>query len=68
MRKDELMKLVGKKVEIVFFDDEVKTGILGYTPEFSEKYGWRKANMFTLDNLDFRVSHTKKVKVISQKN
>lgn len=64
MRKDELMKLVGKKVEIKFWGDRVKTGVLGYTPEFSEKYGWRKADMFTLDNLDFRVSHTKKVTVL----
>ena len=59
MKKAEL---VGRKVEIVFFDDMVKTGILGYTPEFSEKYGWRKADRFTLGNWDFRVSHTKKSK------
>lgn len=65
MKKAELMELVGRKVEIVFFDDRVKTGVLGYTPEFSEKYGWRKADRFTLGNWDFRVSHTKKVKVIS---
>ena len=59
MTKAQLMRLVGKRVKITFFDGEIKEGILGYTPEFSAKYRWRKPKHFTIGNLDFYVSHIK---------
>jgi hypothetical protein len=73
MKKDELMKLVGKRVKVTFIlgcgGVEI-TGILGYTKEFSASYGWRRPHYFTLDtnerDYDFLVSHVKKVEVIEE--
>lgn len=63
MTKAELMKNVGKKVEIIFADGNTTTGVLGFTKEFSSKYGYRKPNCFTVNNWDFKVSHVKKIKI-----
>lgn len=67
MKKDELMKLVGKKVKITFITNcyaEESTGVLGFTKEFSEKFDYRNPNYFTINNIDFKVSHVKKVEVL----
>lgn len=64
MKKEELFTYIGKKVEIKLFDDTVYSGILGFTSEFSEKFGYRKPNYFTVKDLDFKVSHLKSIIVI----
>ena len=67
MKKSELMKLVGKRVRVTFKDDcggGKSTGILGYTKEFSEKYNYSKPNYFTINYINFKVSHVKKVVVL----
>lgn len=67
MKKDDLMKLVGKRVKITFRQDcggGESTGILGFTKEFSEKYGYRKPNYFTIGIVSFKVSHVRKVEVL----
>ena len=65
MRKSELEALIGKRVKIRLFDNDEYEGVLGYTPEFSEKYGYRKPNYFTVGNLDFKVSHLKSCTVLN---
>lgn len=64
MKKAELMELVGHTVRIVLFDNDVFTGKLGYTTKFCEEQNWRKPNYFTIDNLDFKVSHIKKISIL----
>ena len=64
MKKAELMKLVGNTVRITLFDDDVITGKLGYTTKFCEEQNWRKPNYFTIGNLDFKVSHIKKISIL----
>lgn len=61
MTRKELRNIVGKRITIYFKDGKEETGVLGYTPEFSEKYGFRKPNYFTINNIDFKVSHIKSV-------
>lgn len=65
MKKDELMRLVGKRVKVTLkFSNKELIGILGYTKEFSEKYDYRRPKYFTIRNWDFLVSHVKKVVVL----
>lgn len=67
MKKDELMKLVGKRVKVTFIKEiggKEITGVLGFTKEFSEKYDYRLSNYFTINQYDFKVSHVKKVEVL----
>ena len=64
MTNKELHELVGKNVEVIFPDGEVRKGVLGFTPEFSSQYGYRKPNYFTIGDLDFKVSHIKSVRVV----
>ena len=61
--KAQLKEYIGRMVEITLFDNTVYCGVLGFTPEFSEKYGWRKPNYFTVSNLDFKVSHLKSIQI-----
>jgi hypothetical protein len=60
----ELHKHVGFEVEIRFWDDDVERGILGYTKEFSSKYGFRRPGYFTINNTDFKLSHIKSLLVL----
>lgn len=60
----ELKKYIGVKVGVIFKDGTVKVGVLGFTEDFSEKYGYRKPNYFTIDDYDFKVSHIRKIKEI----
>ena len=70
MKKSELMQLVGKRVKVTFKDGDEIQGVLGYTREFSEFYGWRKPKYFTLDvkdcDYDFLISHVKKVVILEE--
>ena len=59
MTIEQLKKYIGQIVEIVFTDNSHIAGELGYTPEYSAKYGYRKSNYFTVNNCDFKVSHIK---------
>lgn len=71
MKKDDLMQLVGKRVKIIFTKGcggGESTGILGYTKEFSSQYGFRNPNRFTINHIDFKVSHVKKVVVLDDRN
>lgn len=61
MTRAELREYLGKNVTVVFKDGKTEQGILGFTPEFSEKYGFRRPNYFTINNTDFKVSHIKKI-------
>lgn len=62
MKKEELMKLVGKKVFVIFKDGERGIyGTLGYVKEFSSKYDYRKPNYFYINDTLFKVSHIKKI-------
>ncbi len=61
MKKAELDKYIGQKVKILFFDNMERVGVLGFTKEFSAKYGFRKPNCYTIDDVDFKVSHIKKL-------
>lgn len=53
---EELNALLGKKVQITFFDNDVKTGILQRA-----KY---KQGRYEVDNLSFRKTHVKKIEVV----
>ena len=71
MKKSELMQLVGKKVKVIFVKEcggGESTGMLGYTKEFSEKYNYSKPNYFTINYINFKVSHVKKVEVLDGRN
>ena len=59
----ELSKYVGKYVKVTFYDEDIKEGILGYTASFNASYGYRKVGYFTIGNLDFRLSHIKRIEV-----
>lgn len=62
MTKADLMKLVSKKVFVIFKDGERGIyGTLGYADEFSAKHDYRKPDYFYINNLSFKVSHVKKV-------
>lgn len=52
---EELNALLGKKVQITFFDNDVKTGIL-QRAEY-------KQGRYEVDNLSFRKTHVKKIEV-----
>ena len=60
MTKSKLMSMVGTDVTVTFKDNTVLSGRLGYTTEFSARHKYRKVGYFTLENLDFKVSHIKK--------
>lgn len=64
MKKSELESLIGRKVKVIFFDGGECEGILEYTPEFSAKYYYRKPNYFYVENMGFKVSHIKSLKVL----
>lgn len=69
MKKDDLMKLVGKRVKVTFREScggGESTGILGFNKEFSEKYDYRHSNHFTINQYDFKVSHVEKVEVLGR--
>lgn len=67
MKKEELMELVGKTVEVKFKREywarKVK-GVLGYTKELSQKYDYRKPGYFTVGDYNFKVSHITSCKVL----
>lgn len=60
----ELQKYIGFEVEIRFWDEKVERGILGFTKEFSAKYGFRRPRYFTISNIDFKLSHIKSLLVL----
>ena len=64
MTKKELDEYLGRKVEVIFKDNTVAKGVLGFTPEFSAKYGYRRPNYYTVDIYDFKVSHIKKIIIL----
>ena len=51
----ELNALLGKKIQITFFDNDVKTGIL--------RRAEYKQGRYEIDNLSFRKTHVKKIEV-----
>ena len=66
MKKADFMKLVGKNVNIILFDGEVKAGELCFVDEFSAKHGFKRTGFFYIkgDNLCFRFSHITKIKEV----
>ena len=60
MKKDNLKTYIGKRVRITLFDGKTIEGVLGYAEDFSARYGYRKPNLFYIDDMGFRVSHVKK--------
>lgn len=67
MTKEDLMKLVGKRVSVYFKDGKSAYGALGYVDEFSAKHDYRKPNYFYINNISFKVSHIRKVELQNQK-
>lgn len=63
MKREELDKLIGKEVMILFKDTTVAVGPLGYTPEFSAKYHYRKTGYYTCGDYDFKASHVARIYV-----
>ena len=64
MTREDLMKLVGKKVFVYFKDGERGIyGTLGYVDEFSAKYDFRKPGYFYIGLTSFKISHVRKVEV-----
>lgn len=62
MTKADLLKLVGKKVNVYFKDGEKGIyGTLGYADEFSAKHDYRKPNYFYIGSTSFKVSHIRRV-------
>lgn len=59
----ELRKYIGKYVKITFYDGDIRQGVLGYTAAFNASYGYRKVGYFTIGNLDFKLSHVKRIEV-----
>ena len=68
MKQAELMKLVGKKVVVIFHDNDWICGKLGYADEFSAKHDWRKPKYFYIGNISFKVSHVKKLVVVESED
>ena len=64
MKREILNQYLRKNVEITFIDNDTVRGVLGFTPEFSEHYGYRKPNYYTIGNIDFKCSHVKKLREI----
>lgn len=64
MTNATLREYIGKRVVVRLFNNNEYEGVLGFTPEFSSKYNYRKPNYFTIKNLDFKVSHLKSIKVL----
>ena len=64
MTRKELDNMIGKTVMVEFKCGNVIRGKLGFTKEFSEKYGWRKPNYYTIKEYDFLASHIKSIKEV----
>ena len=62
MKRENLNKYLGDMVRVTFMDGEIKIGFLGFTPEFSPLYGYRKPHYYTLGDIDFKASHVKKIR------
>ena len=65
MTKVELMSLVGHKVRVKLFDDDVYEGELLYFDKLETIYGNRMPGYFCIDNMNFKVSHVKEWILIS---
>jgi hypothetical protein len=61
MRREDLNRYIGDRVKVTFKDGRTETGTLGFTPEFSSRYGYRKVGFYTIGNIDFKVSHIKSI-------
>lgn len=62
MTREKLNSYLGKQVKIQFKDGNTVFGTLGFTKEFSQKYGYRKPNYYTCNLWDFKVSHVKSIR------
>lgn len=63
MTKEDLIKLVGKKVFVYFKEGTTTYGILGYVDEFSAMHDYRKPGYFYINSISFKVSHVRKLEV-----
>ena len=52
MKKEQVDRLIGKEVTITFEDGTTARGIVGYVPEFSAKYQWRKPGCYYVGNIE----------------
>lgn len=64
MTREKLNSYLGKQVEIQFKDGSTVFGTLGFTKEFSQKYGYRNPNYYTCNHWDFKVSHIKSIREV----
>lgn len=60
MKKEQVDKLIGKEVTIIFVDGKMARGIVEYVPDFSAKYQWRQPGYYYVKNTAFKASHVKK--------
>lgn len=69
MKRDDLNKLIGRKVCITFFDGSCHIGVLGYAADCNEKNMYMPAKHFYIHenyfkSLAFRCSHVKKAEPV----
>lgn len=62
MKKEQVDRLIGKEVTIIFVDGTMARGIVEYIPEFSAKYQWRRPGYYHVGSTEFKASHVKKAK------
>ena len=65
MTKAELMSLVGHKVRVKLFDDDVYEGELLYFDKLETIYGNRMPGYFCINHMNFKVSYLKECVLIS---
>ena len=67
MKREILNNYISKKVSITFCDGHETEGLLEYISEFCAAQGWRKPGYYAVGKWNFKCSHVKKLKVLSQK-
>lgn len=60
----EMHKYVGNVVTVTFKSGESEQGQLGFTKEFSAKYNYRRPGYFTINDIDFKLSHITSLEVM----
>lgn len=64
-RDEKLDSMLGKNVEVTFYDGKTRQGKLIYVEEFSEKYDYRRPWRYNVGNTSFMKSSVKKIREVS---
>ncbi|MBR6396543.1 MAG: hypothetical protein IKS09_06210 [Lachnospiraceae bacterium] len=57
--------MIGKNVNITFFDGRTVSGILEFTTKFCEEQGWKRPGYYNVNEWSFKKSHVKKAEIIA---